>query len=154
MWQSDLWQFYCLFLLYSLYFSFAIIGHGFKGDTLVCVAIWHKFNNTCGNVHTRKHKGLMLSKVKLPAHPCTWRKMAGLWLLQNPKSLIQIFPYLTTRGLQTHSAKDLQFKTSKTHHYFFFLVPPCFHYISISYFLGCQECWIVNKSWKLTKLTN
>lgn len=30
MWQPDLWQVYCLFPLYSLYFPFAIIGHGLK----------------------------------------------------------------------------------------------------------------------------
>lgn len=149
MWQPDMWQRYCLFLLYSLYFSFAIIGHGLKGDALVCVAFC---SIACGNVHTHTHKGLMRSKVKLPAQPCTWRKMAGLWLLQNTKGLLQIFPYSTSNGLQTHPAQDLLSKPSKAHHNFFFPLPPSFHFTSIGFFLGCQNCWTINKSWKRTRV--
>lgn len=54
----DFWQFYCLFLLHSFYFSLAIIGRGLKWDMLSCAVIWHKFNNTCTRLHTHTHKRL------------------------------------------------------------------------------------------------
>ncbi len=56
-WQPHLWQFYCLFQLYSFYLSFAVIGHGLKGDMSSRAAIGHKFDNACTRVHTHTHKG-------------------------------------------------------------------------------------------------
>lgn len=106
---------------------------------------------------THAHKSRMLSKLKPPAQLCTWRKMAGLWSLQNLRSLLQISPFPTSNRLEAPLAEGLLSKPSKAYHNLFFSItsflPPFIHKL-FSKLSRMLNGLLVNQSWKLAGVSS